>query len=377
MSLTEYDSLKRRRPESISDSLVLAKKNELIASLEPYVVELFPSLLPPKDKLWTPADCLPDISASSPDWPDKLKTFRQQEGRISPELLNIIIVSGATEEALPSYQTRLNSLDPIRDVTGTDDSAWARSAREWTAQEYPHGKVLMDYLLLDGRADMAAVQRTNQALIRNGFNMRLNRDPYKFFIYTTFQERATQIVHARSASQAKKEGGETLAIICATLSPDEGRHYLYYGKIVRRIFELDPDGAMVALNEMMQQRIIMPTERIDDGTNNPTSTFERYGRLVDNIGIYTPEVYADVFNTVLDMWDVRDINPKEDAAKRAQEGVIRLSERHTKVAANLAKREKPALDLSTFTWLKTLPEERPALPESALLFERQPTQRPQ
>lgn len=375
MSIQETNSIPTRRPESVSDPIVLAKKNELIASLEPFVAELFPSLLPSKDKLWTPADLLPDISTSSPDWADKLRTFRQQEGKISPELLNVIIVSGATEEALPSYQTRLNSIDPIRDVTGTDETAWAKSAREWTAQEYPHGKVLMDYLLLDGRADMTAVQRTNQALIRNGFNMRINRDPYKFFMYTTFQERATQIVHARSASQAKKEGGETLAIICATLSRDEGRHAPYYGKIVKKIFELDPDGAMIALNEMMQQRIIMPTERIDDGTNNPTSTFERYGRLVDNIGIYTPEVYADVFNTILDMWNVRGISPKEEAAKRSRENVIKLSERHSRVAANLAKREKPALDLSTFVWLKKLPEERPTLPKSGLLFERPQTRK--
>ena len=72
----------------------------------------------------------------------------------------------------------------------------SRWSRAWTAEENRHGDLLNRYLYLTGRVDMRAVERTIQRLISRGFDPNFNPggvkpsgDPYRGFIYTSFQER--------------------------------------------------------------------------------------------------------------------------------------------------------------------------------------------
>ena len=104
-----------------------------------------------------------------------------------------------TEEALPTYQTLINGFEGITDKTGADPSPWAKWTRGWTAEENRHGDLLNKYLYLTGRVDMRAVEVTIQNLIRNGFDPSTAQDPYKGFVYTSFQERATKISHKNVA----------------------------------------------------------------------------------------------------------------------------------------------------------------------------------
>ena len=44
------------------------------------------------------------------------------------------------------------------------------------------------------------------------------RDPYKNFVYTSFQELATNISHRRTATLAKKHGSNQLSQICGVIA---------------------------------------------------------------------------------------------------------------------------------------------------------------
>jgi acyl-[acyl-carrier-protein] desaturase len=59
---------------------------------------------------------------------------------------------------------------------------------------------------------------STQYLIADGFDIGTGRDPYRNFIYTSFQELATNVSHRRVASQAKKDG-DTCYQKCAVLLP--------------------------------------------------------------------------------------------------------------------------------------------------------------
>ena len=111
---------------------------------------------------------------------------------VPDDVLVVLIGDMVTEEALPTYQTLLNTFEGCDDPTGTTDSAWARWSRGWTSEENRHGDLLNKYLYLGGRCDMRSIEVTIQHLITSGFNPGAEKDPYKGFVYTSFQERATK-----------------------------------------------------------------------------------------------------------------------------------------------------------------------------------------
>merc|ERR1712078_915594 len=80
-------------------------------------------------------------------------------------------------------------------LIGAVDTAWGRWSRQWTSEENRHGDLLNRYLYLTGRVDMRAIEQTIMRLISSGFDPDTRSDPYRGFIYTSFQERATKISH--------------------------------------------------------------------------------------------------------------------------------------------------------------------------------------
>jgi acyl-[acyl-carrier-protein] desaturase len=87
---------------------------------------------------------------------------------LSDDYLVCLVGDTITEEALPTYQTMLNTLDGTRDETGASPTPWGIWTRAWTAEENRHGDLLHTYLYLTGRVDMKAVQKTTQFLIGSG-----------------------------------------------------------------------------------------------------------------------------------------------------------------------------------------------------------------
>ena len=126
--------------------------------------------------------------------------------RIHAQVLVVLIGDMVTEEALPTYQTLLNTFEGCGDATGQDETAWARWSRGWTSEENRHGDLLNRWLYLSGRCDMRSVEVTIQHLITRGFNPGASEDPYRGFVYTSFQERATKVSHGNVGRLAKESG---------------------------------------------------------------------------------------------------------------------------------------------------------------------------
>ncbi|GLJ45154.1 hypothetical protein SUGI_0950730 [Cryptomeria japonica] len=152
-----------------------------------------------------------------------------------------------TEEALPTYQTMLNTLDGLRDESGASPTSWAVWTRMWTAEENRHGDLLNKYLSLYGRVDMRQIENTIQYLIGSGM------------------ERATFMSHGNTARFAKDNGNLKLAQICGTIAADEKRQETAYTKIVEKLFEIVPNDTVIAFEDMMQKKITMPGHLMYDG----------------------------------------------------------------------------------------------------------------
>ncbi|KAM7273813.1 hypothetical protein ACFE04_028477 [Oxalis oulophora] len=142
------------------------EKLEIFKSLENWAEENLLTLLKPVEQSWQPQDFLP--LPESEDFYDQMKELRERLKEIPDDYFVVLVGDMITEEALPTYQTMLNTADGVRDETGTSLSPWAIWTRAWSAEENRHGDLLNKYLYLTGRVDMKQVEKTVQYLIGSG-----------------------------------------------------------------------------------------------------------------------------------------------------------------------------------------------------------------
>merc|ERR1711924_450367 len=124
--------------------MVLENRNNYNNYLYPKHVEVIEDLAPIADamvenvlletgeKTWQAQDFLPDLSQDG--WMEEVQEVRRMAEGLSDEVMIVLIGDMVTEEALPTYQTLLNTFEGCDDPTGNTDSAWARWSRGWTSE---------------------------------------------------------------------------------------------------------------------------------------------------------------------------------------------------------------------------------------------------
>ncbi|KAK4403804.1 Stearoyl-[acyl-carrier-protein] 9-desaturase, chloroplastic [Sesamum angolense] len=289
------------------------EKQEIFNSLHDWAEKNILVLLKHVEKCWQPTDFLPD--PASPGFHD---------------------------------QTMINTLDAVRDETGASLTPWAIWTRAWTAEENRHGDLLNKYLYLSGRVDMKQIEKTIQYLIGSGMDPRTENNPYLGFIYTSFQERATFISHGNTARLAKEHGDYKLAQICGTIAADEKRHETAYTKIVEKLFEIDPDGTVLSLADMMRKKISMPAHLMYDGKDD--NLFEHFSAVAQRLGVYTAKDYADILEFLVARWEVEKLTGLSSEGRKAQDYVCGLPPRIRRLEerAQARAKKRPAVP---FSWI--------------------------
>jgi len=308
-------------------------------------------LLETGEKAWQPQDYLPNMDGD--DWVEQIKDLRDQAAGVPDDILVVLVGDMVTEEALPTYQTLLNTFEGCDDPTGSTDSAWARWSRGWTSEENRHGDLLNKYLYLGGKCDMRAIEVTIQHLITSGFNPGAEKDPYKGFVYTSFQERATKISHGNVGKLASKYGDKNLQKICAKIAGDEARHERAYQKFVTEILKRDPDGIIETFADVMRGQIVMPAELMNDGKHS--NLYEDFSEIAQNLGVYTAIDYAEILQHLVDLWDLEHITGLGEQAEEDREYLCKLPARYKKLATRSMNRKKKATEdvvtPKSFSWI--------------------------
>jgi acyl-[acyl-carrier-protein] desaturase len=310
-------------------------------------------LLETGDKSWQPQDFLPDLSKD--DWVEQIKEVREMANTVSDDLMVVLVGDMVTEEALPTYQTLLNTFEGCDDPIGTTDSPWARWSRGWTSEENRHGDLLNKYLYLTGRVDLRSIEVTIQHLITSGFNPGAQKDPYRGFVYTSFQERATKISHGNVGKMARTMGDKNLSKICAMIAGDEGRHEKAYQTFVQEILKRDPDGLLHVFGDMMRGQIVMPAELMTDGSD--PNLYENFSNVAQRLGVYTALDYAEIIQHLVKTWDLENLDGLSSEGEKEREYLCKLPERYRKLAersmnkAKKASADAPAPVKQSFSWI--------------------------
>jgi acyl-[acyl-carrier-protein] desaturase len=295
-------------------------KVEVLADLEPVVHDLMVAH-EAKRVLWFPSELLAPPPDSDPD--RHLRELRERAEGISLPGRVALALNLLTEEGLPHFHRLLAAY-----LGG--DTFWSRWTNLWTAEEDRHGAVLHDYARDSRILDNPVLERMQFEYLRAGFEPSWDKDPYRVFVYTTLQERATQVSHANTGMLAKAYE-PTIGAVLANVAKEEARHYTFYRAIFKEVLDRDPNRALASAAEIMPS-IDMP------GVNMPH--FREMADVIRRAGIYGPRDYLKIVEEQIRFWAIEKLEGLDEIGKRAQEKVLGIPERLRRVADVLETRSR-------------------------------------
>jgi acyl-[acyl-carrier-protein] desaturase len=316
---------------------------EVMQLLEKKIDSFMEEFLIPVEKIWQPTDLLPD--SNNEKFLEEVKELREISKDLPYDFWVTLVGDTITEEALPTYESWLMDVEGVDNV---ERNGWSRWVRHWTGEENRHGDVLNKYLYLSGRVNMREIEQTTQHLINDGFDIGTGRDPYKNFVYTSFQELATFVSHNRVALIAKKYGEKKLFKMCNLIAGDEMRHHLAYSEFVNQIFKVDPSEMMLAFQYMMKQKITMPAVFLRESGEKIGSAFEAFSDSAQRIGVYTAADYVEILEKLNVKWDIANINGLTAEAEKARDYLMKLPERMKKISERIIIPEEGQI----FKWVE-------------------------
>lgn len=295
-------------------------KVEVLADLEEVVHELMVAH-EAKRLLWFPSELLAPPPDTDPD--RHVKELRERAEGISLPARVALALNLLTEEGLPHFHRLLATY-----LGG--DTFWSKWTNLWTAEEDRHGAVLHDYSRDSRILENPVLERMQFEYLKAGFEPAWDADPYRVFVYTTLQERATQVSHANTGKLAGSYE-PMIGEVLANVAKEEARHYTFYRTIFKEVLARDPNRGLVSAAAVMPA-IDMP------GISMPH--FREMADVVRRAGIYTPRDYLKIVEAQIRFWAIDTMVGLDEMGKRAQEKILAVPARLERVAEAMETRSR-------------------------------------
>jgi acyl-[acyl-carrier-protein] desaturase len=288
-------------------------KVEVLADLEPVVHDLMDAH-EAKRVLWFPSELLAPAPDTDPD--RHLRELRARAEGITLPMRVALALNLLTEEGLPHFHRCW------RPYLG-GDTFWAKWTNLWTAEEDRHGAVLHDYTRDSRILDNPVLERMQFEYLKAGFEPEWDKDPYRVFVYTTLQERATQVSHANTGSSPASTSRPSAP--CSPTWPRRRRGTTVLPHDLREVLKRDPNRALASAAEIMPS-IDMP------GVSMPH--FREMADVIRRAGIYGPRDYLKIVEEQIRFW----------ASTRSPGSTSRASARRRRSSASRAPRARGRRD---------------------------------
>ncbi|TAK11713.1 MAG: acyl-ACP desaturase [Acidobacteria bacterium] len=300
------------RRTSVSCDVNDARRAEVLRSIEPLVAGLARQHEAKAEEWWPSAE-LP--RAYLPEDAGRLAEMQRRSKGIPPAVRACLALNIVTEEGLPLFHQALTNMLPAA-------SAFLSWAHRWTAEEDRHGHVMRDYASLTGIVDEIALDRMQFAFLRNGWDDGWDGDPFRVFVYTSLQERATQIAHQQTAAIAGQYE-PVLGGFLKTVARDEARHYAFYRAVFAGVLDADVDDALESA------AAIMPLMAMPGGS---MPQYRDLAETASRAGIYTLRHYHDLVQELIRFWAIGNRTPSTDRGRAARDRIMGIPARLTKIA---------------------------------------------
>lgn len=307
-------------PSSPTPEIEARTRADVLLAIEPQAEQQMQIHLK-KRRLWFPSDFIPTDEQSEADDPLFINALQERARGLADAIRVAVAVNLLTEEGLPHFHRVLSN------YLG-NNSIWYKWNTMWTAEEDRHGCILRDYARDSRLFKFSEIERMQYAYQEAGFSPDWDKDPYKVFVYTTLQERATQFSH-RNTGRMAGDDEPLLKGILASVAADEAKHYTFYRNMFKAILEIDPNRALQSALAIMPS-IDMP------GMTMPN--FKEMSDIVRRVGIYGPWDYKQIVEEAIDYWKIETLTGLNEMGRKAQEKIMAIPDRLQRVSEYLERR---------------------------------------
>lgn len=275
-------------------------------------------------KLWFPNDLSPADATLGEDADDTLREMRAA-ARDIPDVARVALALNLlTEEGLPHFHRLIA-------VHFGEGSPWRDWNYMWTAEEDRHGCALRDYVRDARLFDMRALEAAQYRYIEAGFDPEWEQDPYRLLAYTSLQEKATQISHANTGRFCTGIEPQAQRVL-AHLARDEARHYEFYRASFAEILKRDPNRALYSLLKVTLN-FVMPGHAMPG--------FGEMSEVVERADIFGGHHYCRIVEELLAFWEIGNLQGLSAEGRQAQDKLMAVPARLTKVADYAARKRTP------------------------------------
>lgn len=304
----------------INGKMVTEGKAEVLAELEQKVKKWMENHLA-KRKLWFSSDFLPADEKNDDNQENLILKLRERVRGIKDSARVAVGLNLITEEGLPHFHRLLSK------YLG-DDSFWSKWNNMWTAEEDRHGCILRDYARDSRLFNFSRLEQMQYVYQERGFEPEWDKDPYRVFVYTTLQERATQFSHKNTGEYIGKEEPLINGIL-NNIAADEAKHYTFYRNVFKAILEIDPNRALQSALKILPA-IDMP------GISMPN--FREMADVLRRAKIYGPRDYKKIVEEAISFWNIEILEGLNETGRKAQDKIMKIPSRLEKVAEYIERR---------------------------------------
>jgi acyl-[acyl-carrier-protein] desaturase len=104
---------------------------------------------------------------------------------------------------------------------------------------------------------------------------------------------------------------------------------------------------MIAFEDMMRNKIVMPAHFLREVGLKMGQTFGHFTDAAQRLGVYTAVDYVDIMKQLIDEWQIEKMRDLNEAGEKARDYVMKLPDRLMRVAERM---NNPTLEYK-FSWI--------------------------
>jgi acyl-[acyl-carrier-protein] desaturase len=105
---------------------------------------------------------------------------------------------------------------------------------------------------------------------------------------------------------------------------------------VEKIFTLDPSEMMLAFEDMMRKKIVMPAHYMRESGGKIGELFGHFSDAAQRTMVYTTQDYIDILNSLLKSWNIDKIDGLSDKAQVARDYLMNLPNRLQRISERIS-----------------------------------------
>ena len=253
-------------------------------------------------RLWEPFEHVPFSMGEDFD----KQPWHTDQYPLNDAVRSAVHINLLTEDNLPYYYEVINELTPRG-----QDHVWGVWAKQWTMEEARHSEVIRSWAHTTRAIDPRMLEEARRPQMAGGV-VPHPETLADALVYTTLQEKATQVAHRNTGRLLgdERRGSEVMGLVAG----DETLHHNFYRDAAVAAMEVDPSSVIIALRNQIKH-FAMP------GTGIPR--FKRHAIRIARAGIYDEGHFKEnVVDPSIRHFDYENTGALTEEAKAAQAELV-------------------------------------------------------